>query len=111
MATSEADPQASRRPPLLPHDPQLMAGFERRRVRTRGAEIEVAIAGEGPPLLLIHGNPLTLASWHKIAPSLAQSFTVVATDLRGYGDSSKPPGAMTMRPTPSAPWARTISTS
>ncbi|POR48582.1 alpha/beta fold hydrolase [Bosea psychrotolerans] len=80
------------RPPLLPHGPVLMAGFERRRLRTRGAEIEVAIAGSGPPLLLIHGNPLNLASWHKIAPSLAQSFTVIATDLRGYGDSSKPEG-------------------
>lgn len=80
------------RPPLLQHGPVLMAGFERRKVKTRGAEIEVAIAGSGPPLLLIHGNPLNLASWHKIAPSLAQSFTVVATDLRGYGDSSKPDG-------------------
>lgn len=80
------------RPPLMPHGPVLMAGFERRKIRTRGAEIEVAIAGSGPPLLLIHGNPLNLASWHKVAPSLAQSFTVVATDLRGYGDSSKPEG-------------------
>jgi haloacetate dehalogenase len=43
-------------------------------------------------LLLLHGNPLTLVSWHRIAPSLAREFTVVAPDLRGYGDSSKPPG-------------------
>ena len=50
------------------------------------------MGGNGPPLLLLHGNPLTLVSWHKIAPSLAQDFTVVAMDLRGYGDSSKPPG-------------------
>jgi haloacetate dehalogenase len=91
MMLERLDDGASR-PPLLPHGPVLMAGFERRKVRTRGAEIEVAIAGSGPPLLLIHGNPLNLASWHKIAPSLAQSFTVVATDLRGYGDSSKPEG-------------------
>ncbi len=48
--------------------------------------------GSGPPLLLIHGNPLTLSSWHKVAPSLAESFTVVAIDLRGYGDSEKPDG-------------------
>lgn len=79
-------------PPLIPHGPQLMTGFERRRIRTSGAEIEVAIAGNGPPLLLLHGNPLTLVSWHKVAPSLARRFTVVATDLRGYGDSSKPEG-------------------
>ena len=49
-------------------------------------------AGTGPPLLLLHGNPLTHVMWHKIAPRLAQRFTVVATDLRGYGDSSKPAG-------------------
>lgn len=79
-------------PPLIPHGPGLMPGFERRRIATPGAEIQVAVGGSGPPLLLLHGNPLTLVSWHKIAPSLAQSFTVVATDLRGYGDSSKPEG-------------------
>ena len=92
MANLDASVFAAPAPPLIPHGPQLMAGFERRRIRTRGAEIEVAIAGDGPPLLLLHGNPLTLVSWHKIAPSLAQTFTVVATDLRGYGDSSKPDG-------------------
>jgi haloacetate dehalogenase len=80
------------RPPLIPHGRELMAGFRRQRIATRGAEIEVAVAGNGPPLLLLHGNPLNLSSWHKIAPSLAQTFTVVATDLRGYGDSSKPDG-------------------
>jgi haloacetate dehalogenase len=82
----------SRPPPLLAHGSDLMHGFRRQRLKTSGAEINVAISGKGPPLLLLHGNPLTLASWHKIAPSLAQSFTVVATDLRGYGDSSKPDG-------------------
>src|SRR6185295_9895140 len=48
--------------------------------------------GSGPPLLLLHGNPLTHVMWHKIAPRLAEEFTVVAADLRGYGDSSKPDG-------------------
>jgi haloacetate dehalogenase len=71
---------------------RLMPGFTFRRVATRGAEIHLAVAGNGPPLLLLHGNPLTLVSWHKIAPGLAESFTVVACDLRGYGDSSKPDG-------------------
>jgi haloacetate dehalogenase len=78
--------------PPLKTSSSLMEGFRRETVKTRGAEIQVAIAGEGPPLLLIHGNPLTLVSWHKIAPSLAQGFTVIAMDLRGYGDSSKPDG-------------------
>lgn len=78
--------------PDLVQSKSLMEGFERRRIKTSGAEINVAIAGSGPPLLLIHGNPLTLVSWHKIAPSLARDFTVVAVDMRGYGDSSKPDG-------------------
>jgi haloacetate dehalogenase len=57
-----------------------------------GVEIVGRIRGEGPPLLLLHGNPLTQKSWDRIAPDLAQRFTVVTTDLRGYGDSSKPIG-------------------
>lgn len=79
-------------PPLTEEKGKLMHGFQYRRVETAGAEINVAIGGEGPPLLLLHGNPLTHVSWHRIAPSLARSFTVVAPDLRGYGDSSKPDG-------------------
>ncbi|ESR26110.1 alpha/beta fold hydrolase [Lutibaculum baratangense] len=69
-----------------------LEGFTYRRVRTRGAEINVATAGDGPPLVLLHGNPLTHYSWHRIAGPLARDFTIVATDLRGYGDSSKPEG-------------------
>jgi haloacetate dehalogenase len=79
-------------PPLPAEHLGLMNGFRYERVRTRGAEINVAIAGSGPPLLLLHGNPLTHVSWHKVAPTLAKSFTIVAPDLRGYGDSSKPDG-------------------
>ncbi len=77
---------------LLPPSPRLMDGFTTRRVATAGAELHVAVGGAGPPLLLLHGNPLTHVSWHKVAPSLARHFTVVAPDLRGYGDSGKPPG-------------------
>jgi len=70
----------------------LFPGFSTRRVATTGAEIHVEFGGDGPPLLLLHGYPQTHAMWHKVAPALARSFTVVCPDLRGYGDSSKPPG-------------------
>src|SRR4029077_12191138 len=66
-------------------------GFERRRIATSGAEINLVIGGNGPPLLLLHGYPQTHLLWRKIAPRLAAEFTVVIPDLRGYGDSSKPP--------------------
>ena len=56
----------------------------------QGATIRYRRGGDGPPLLLLHGNPLTHVSWHKIADRLAEQFTVVAADLRGYGDSSCP---------------------
>jgi haloacetate dehalogenase len=70
----------------------LFEGFERERVETPGAEIELVRGGDGPPVLLLHGHPQTHAMWHLVAPRLAEEFTVVATDLRGYGDSSKPFG-------------------
>jgi len=54
--------------------------------------LRAAIGGSGPPLLLLHGHPQTHVTWHKIAPTLAERYTVVAADLRGYGDSSKPEG-------------------
>ncbi|UVW27229.1 alpha/beta fold hydrolase [Massilia sp. H6] len=58
-----------------------------------GIAIAGVTGGFGPPLLLLHGHPQTHAIWHKVAPALAARFTVVACDLRGYGDSGKPPGA------------------
>ncbi len=70
----------------------MFEGFKQTQINASGARINLRYAGSGPPLLLLHGNPLTHVMWHKIAPRLAQEFTVVATDLRGYGDSSKPDG-------------------
>ncbi|HEX7557908.1 MAG TPA: alpha/beta hydrolase [Usitatibacter sp.] len=70
----------------------MFENFETLDIETSSARIHLRKGGSGPPLLLLHGNPLTHVMWHKIAPRLAEEFTVVATDLRGYGDSSKPPG-------------------
>ncbi len=69
----------------------MFQGFRREFIRTSGATIHAVIGGEGPPLLLLHGYPQTHVIWHKIAPRLAERHTVVCTDLRGYGDSEKPP--------------------
>jgi haloacetate dehalogenase len=71
----------------------LMDGFTLHDVAVGdGVMIRAAVAGSGPPLLLLHGHPQTHVTWRKIAPELAQHFTVIAADLRGYGDSSKPDG-------------------
>lgn len=64
--------------------------FRHGRHQTGMANIAYVTGGEGPPLLLLHGFPQTKAMWAKMAPQLAERFTVVAADLRGYGDSSKP---------------------
>ena len=70
----------------------MFEGFEQRKVATGGAAINLVTGGSGPPLLLLHGYPQTHVMWHKVAPRLAEDFTVVAADLRGYGDSDKPAG-------------------
>lgn len=70
----------------------MFEGFATQRVHTAGADVHLVRGGSGPPLLLLHGYPQTHAMWHRVASRLARDFTVVATDLRGYGDSSKPKG-------------------
>ncbi len=70
----------------------LFPGFERMQIQTSGASINLVRGGKGPAVLLLHGYPQTHCIWHRIAPRLAEQYTVVAADLRGYGDSSKPAG-------------------
>jgi len=65
-------------------------GFKHVTTKTSGATIHSVVGGSGPPLLLLHGYPQTHIEWRDVAPELAKKFTVVASDLRGYGDSSKP---------------------
>jgi haloacetate dehalogenase len=82
--STPAEPQAPGR--------DFFAGFKREQIKTTGATINVVHGGKGSPVLLLHGIPETHVLWRKVAPVLAQNFTLVITDLRGYGDSSKPPG-------------------
>lgn len=69
----------------------MFEGFEHSQMQTTGANINFVRGGQGAPVLLLHGYPQTHVLWHKIAPRLAQDFSLVIPDLRGYGDSSKPP--------------------
>src|SRR5262245_18467259 len=72
----------------------MYEGFRRFDIQTTDPQVSIhgVVGGAGSPLLLLHGNPLTLIPWRQRAPRLASEFTVVATDLRGYGDSGKPRG-------------------
>src|SRR3989441_923939 len=73
-------------------DAPLFPGFKTAKIKTSGATLNLVSGGKGSPVLLMHGYPQTHVLWHKIAPKLAEKFAVVAADLRGYGDSSKPEG-------------------
>lgn len=68
----------------------MFEGFERKKIDTGDAVINCVIGGSGPPVLMLHGYPQNLAMWARVAPALAEKFTIVCGDLRGYGDSSKP---------------------
>ncbi|MBV6631549.1 MAG: alpha/beta hydrolase [Alphaproteobacteria bacterium] len=70
----------------------LFEGFESAFQQVGDVTLHYRRAGSGPPLVLLHGYPETHVMWHKIAPILAEDFTVILPDLRGYGDSDKPAG-------------------
>jgi haloacetate dehalogenase len=94
-ASGEAKAQESRQPAGTPSPANSGAsffpGFRQTKIDTSGATINLRTGGSGPPLLLLHGYPQTHFEWHRMAPELAKRYSVVLTDLRGYGDSSKPP--------------------
>jgi haloacetate dehalogenase len=68
----------------------MFEGFTLDRIDVGDAVLRVRHGGAGPPVLLLHGHPRTHATWARVAPLLAERFTVVCPDLRGYGESSKP---------------------
>lgn len=68
----------------------VFEGFALEQLELDEVTVRVRIGGDGPPLLLLHGHPQTHAMWHLVAPQLASKFTVVAPDLRGYGQSTAP---------------------
>jgi haloacetate dehalogenase len=79
-------------PPAAPSDTtRFFPGFKAFKVQTSGAVINGVAGGQGPPVLLLHGAPQSHVTWRRVAPALAATHTVVVPDLRGYGDSSKPP--------------------
>jgi haloacetate dehalogenase len=88
---SPTDRQPATTTPALGTTLRFFPGFTAEKVKTSGAELYVLKGGSGPPVLLLHGAPQTHLSWRLVAPELAVTHTVIVPDLRGYGDSSKPP--------------------
>ena len=65
--------------------------FSHHTATVNGIQLHYVIGGKGDPVVLLHGWPETWYEWHKVMPALAKNYTVIAPDLRGLGDSSKPP--------------------
>jgi len=77
---------------VLRYNRDMFAGFRQTRLLANGVNIHTLVGGNGPPLLLLHGYPQSHLIWHRVAEQLATQYTVVLTDLRGYGQSDKPAG-------------------
>ncbi len=84
-------------------------GFDLRSIAVSGGDLRLRIGGSGPPLLMLHGNPQTHAMWHAVAPVLAERFTVICPDLRGYGRSFKPGVSDDHAPYAKRPMARDLA--
>ncbi len=84
-------PPTQAEPPARRHTANFFPGFDPIRIETSATTINGVKGGNGPPLLLLHGYPQSHLEWVRVAPMLAEHFTVIATDLRGYGDSGTPP--------------------
>ena len=86
----------------------MFEGFTLDRVDVGEAALRVRHGGSGPPVVLLHGHPRTHTTWHRVAPLLAADHTVVCPDLRGYGESSKPPTAPDHEPYTKRAMARDV---
>jgi len=75
----------------MPEGMTFFDGFALEHIDTGEAAIRLRHGGSGPPVVLLHGHPRTHTTWHRVAPLLAERFTVICPDLRGYGASDKPP--------------------
>lgn len=75
-------------------DAKLLPGFKRRPMEINGKRIMALTCGDGPALLMLHGDPQTHLCWHHIAPKLSERFSVVLTDIRGRGETHKPTYSM-----------------
>src|SRR5258705_11413402 len=91
--TSLSSPEVTAEPLSAQQGPaEFFTGFKRDQIKTSGTTINTVYGGKGSPLLLLHGIPETHILWRKVAPLLEQDYFLVIPDLRGYGDSGKPPG-------------------
>lgn len=91
IGTAVANDAFGRSAEQVDENEDFFAGFKRLQQKTSGAVINFVVGGNGPGLLLLHGSPQTHIMWRKVAPRLSEKYTLVIPDLRGYGDSSKPP--------------------